>query len=144
MDLIAKRDHSEKELKQKLSRVKKWDNEKARFSKERLYTDEEIKTVIEWARDNRWIQEGTYLSERWAESLNRKKKGIKYINAYLSQKGLPAIKKDEEIEVDKAVYLLKRKIGSKELDPAMKAKLTRFLMSRGFDSETIRKAFKQV
>ena len=144
MDLIAKRDHSEKELKQKLSRVKKWDRQESRFSKERLYTDEEIKTVIEWARDNRWLQEGTYLSERWAESLNRKKKGIKYINAYLSQKGLPAIKKDEEAEFDKAVYLLKRKIGSKELDPPMKAKLTRFLMSRGFDSETIRKAFKQV
>lgn len=152
MDLLAKRDHSEKELKQKLSRVKKWDNKK-----ERLYSDEEIFSVVNWARDNRWLQEGGYLSERWAESLNRKKKGIKYINAYLAQKGLPAIKKNPEIEIEKAFLLLEKKLNNislrKKLPQANasnetpllekedKNKLTRFLLSRGFDSDIIQKCF---
>lgn len=149
MDLIAKRDHSEKELQQKLSRVKKWDNKK-----ERLYSDEEIAGVISWARDNRWLQEGTYLSERWADTLNKRKKGIKYINAYLNQKGLPAVSKNQEVEVDKALNLLRKKMNTKafqkaiegagKLDQEIKLKLTRFLISRGFDQETIRSAFKQL
>lgn len=147
MDLIAKRDHSEKELKQKLSRVKKWDNRK-----ERLYTDEEIANVITWARDNRWLQDSGYLSERWAEALTKKKKGIKYINAYLNQKGLPAVSKNQEVEVSKAVILLRKKLQSKtfqkaveqagKLDRNIKLKLMRFLISRGFDQETISSAFK--
>lgn len=137
MDLIAKRDHSEVELKQKLSRIKKWDNRK-----ERLYSDEEIKEVLIWARQNKWLQESSYLSERWSESLNRKNKGIKYINSYLAQKGLPSVKKDPALEVEKAVTILKRKLGSKVLTPEIKIKLSRFLMSRGFDSETIRKSIK--
>lgn len=149
MDLIAKRDHSEKELRQKLSRVKKWDNKK-----ERLYTDEEIAGVISWARDNRWLQEGSYLSERWADTLNKRKKGIKYINAYLNQKGLPAVSKNQEVEVDKALNLLRKKIQTKvfqkaieeagKMDQEIRLKLTRFLISRGFDQETIRSAFKQL
>jgi regulatory protein len=149
MDLIAKRDHSEKELRQKLSRVKKWDNKK-----ERLYTDEEIASVISWARDNRWLQEGSYLSERWADTLNKRKKGIKYINAYLNQKGLPAVSKNQEVEVDKALNLLRKKIQNKAFQKAIedagkmnqeiRLKLTRFLISRGFDQETIRSAFKQL
>lgn len=147
MDLIAKRDHSEKELQQKLSRVKKWDNKK-----ERLYSDEEITSVISWARENRWLQDSSYLSERWAEALTKKKKGIKYINAYLNRKGLPAVSKNQEVEVEKAVLLLQKKMQSKtyqkaiaeagKLDRNIKLKLTRFLMSRGFDQETISKAFK--
>lgn len=147
MDLIAKRDHSEKELQQKLSRLKKWDNKK-----ERLYSDEEISNVITWARENRWLQDSSYLSARWAEALTKKKKGIKYINAYLNQKGLPAVSKNQEVEVDKAILLLRKKLQTKaiqtaieeagKLDRNIKLKLTRFLISRGFDQETISSAFK--
>lgn len=148
MDLLAKRDHSEKELQQKLARVKKWDNKK-----ERLYSDEEITQVITWARENRWLQEA-YLSERWAETLNKRKKGIKYINAYLGQKGLPAVSKNLDIEEDKAVDLLRKKLKTKsfqaafneagKMDRDIKLKLIRFLASRGFDQETIQRAFKKL
>ncbi|MCB0370047.1 MAG: regulatory protein RecX [Bdellovibrionales bacterium] len=137
MTLLTKRDHSEKELKQKLSRAKKWDS-----PKERLYSDKEIAEVIAWAKEYQWIKEGAYLSERWAETLNRKKKGIYYINSYLNQKGLPEIKKDQEIEIEKALGLLKLKSRSQELTLDVKSKLTRFLKSRGFDNETIQMSFK--
>ncbi|MCK6597058.1 MAG: recombination regulator RecX [Bdellovibrionaceae bacterium] len=135
MDYLAKRDHSEKELKLKLSRLRSWENKK-----QPLYSKEEIEAVLLWAKTNKWLVAETALAERWSQALDRKKKGIHFINAYLNQKGLPPVKKNEDVELEKAIELLKRKIGQRSVDLSLKIKLKRFLLSRGFDSNTIKKA----
>jgi regulatory protein len=124
MDYVARRDHSEKELRQKLS---------LRFS------SEEIDKAIEFAKQKKWLastdDELLVFSLKVAEALHRKKKGINYINNYLKKKGLPPIKKDSERELEKARSLL----GLKKLQLQ---KAQRFLSSRGFDFETIHKSLK--
>ena len=124
MDYVARRDHSEKELRQKL---------RLRFSQD------EIDQAIEFAKQKKWLastdEELLMFSCKVAEALHRKKKGIVYINHYLKKKGLPPIKKDLDRELEKARSLL----GAKKLQPQ---KAQRFLSSRGFDFETINKSLK--
>ena len=124
MDLLARRDHSEKELRNKL--------------KIREFSDQEITRAIEFAREKSWLpnneSQNEQFSLRMAQGLHRKNKGILYINDYLKKKGLPHIKKDSELELDKALSVLE----NKKLKEKMK--IGRFLMSRGFDSETVRQA----
>jgi regulatory protein len=128
MDYLARRDHSEKELRKKLSE---------------FYTAEEIHEAIEIAKDKKWLastdSELLAFSEKVAYALHRKKKGIIFINHYLREKGLPPVKRDEAIELEKAKKLLK--IKKFELQKA-RDKAKRFLASRGFDFETIGKTIK--
>ena len=139
MEYIAQRDHSEKELKSKLRRLKNFQDRKSP-----RYTIEEIERGIEWAYVNKWIKPSDQLSEAVAHTLHKKKKGIRYINAYLAQKGLPSQKLDEELELDKAIKLIRRKLIDKTVDSNLKLKLTRFLISRGFPANIISKALKGV
>jgi regulatory protein len=128
MDYLARRDHSEKELRQKL--------------KER-YSPEEINRAIEYAYENKWIPEGPVLSQKAARTLSDKGKGIRFINQYLKQKGLPPVATDHELEFEKALDIIRKKLRSeRKARPEEKAKLTRFLLSRGFSGEVIRKALK--
>lgn len=122
MDYLARRDHSEKELKRKLSK---------------FYSPEEIEDAIEWARRQKWLPSADQLSERVASTLHRKFKGIHFINQYLREKGLPSVARNSDVEVEKALHLVKNK--TRGSLPPDKKKLTRFLVSRGYDSETIRK-----
>ena len=139
MEYIARRDHSEKELKAKLRRLKDFqDRKKSRFSVD------EIDQGIEWARVNKWLISGDQLAVSVARTLHGKKKGIRFINAYLAQKGLPSQSMDEELELEKAIKLIHRKILNKSIDSNLKLKLTRFLISRGFPSNIISKALKGV
>lgn len=139
MEYIARRDHSEKELKNKLRRLKDFrDRKKARYSLE------EIDQGIEWARVNKWLKTGEQLAESVARTLHNKKKGIRYINAYLAQKGLPSQKLDEEQELEKAINLIRRKILNKTIDSNLKLKLSRFLISRGFPLNIVSTALKGV
>lgn len=139
MEYIARRDHSEKELKAKLRRLKDFqDRKNARYS------TEEIDQGIEWARVNKWLKPSEQLAESVALTLHKKKKGIRYINAYLAQKGLPSQAMDEAQEIEKAIKLIRRKIINKNMDSNLKLKLTRFLISRGFPQSVISKALKGV
>ena len=139
MDLIAKRDHSEKELRTKLRRLKDFqDNKKPRYSVE------EIDQAVTWAKDNKWLKPSDQLSVTVARTLHNKSKGIRYINAYLKEKGLPPQVADEDQELDKAIKLLRRKILNKTWDSNLKLKLSRFLISRGFHADTVAKALKGV
>ena len=139
MEYIAKRDHSEKELKNKLRRLKDFqDRKKPRYSVE------EIELGIEWARDNKWLKPGDQLAVSVAQTLHGKKKGIRYINAYLAKKGLPSQPMDEDQELEKAIKLIRRKIINKTMDSNLKLKLSRFLISRGFPHNIISKALKGV
>jgi len=131
MDYLARRDHSELELRQKLKR---------------LYTPEQIETAINYGKEHGWISKDPNgdqgLAEKTADFLHRKKKGILFINAYLHKKGLPEVESDQELELEKAQYLVKNKyLLSKDLSREdyrkVLAKMSRFLMSRGFATNTI-------
>lgn len=130
MDLLARRDHSEKELRKKL--------------RERFPDDEDtlnaIENAIQFAKDNNWLGDPQDLAHRMADMLHRKNKGIQYINNYLRDKGLPSVAADREAELEKALEIVKGKYDLEhKLTREEKAKVGRFLMSRGFDSETVRK-----
>ena len=126
MDFLARRDHSPKELIKKL--------------KEREYPDEEIQAALAWAKEGRWLSDDKVLSEKFGAGLHRKKKGIRYINHALAEKGLPPIQSDPELELEKALKLVKNKIKPEEvLTKEKKEKIGRFLISRGFDSAIVRK-----
>lgn len=130
MDIVARRDHSEKELRQKL---------RDKFSEEDDSQDI-IDEAIEFAKDNRWLGDPVDLAHRLAEMLHRRNKGIYYINKYLKEKGLPAVDVDRQIELEKALAIVKNKFEENhKFSREDKAKVGRLLASRGFDSETVRK-----
>ncbi len=139
MYYLAKRDHSEKELKMKLRRLKDFQDKK-----KPRYTAEEIDTGVAWALDNKWLKPKEQLAESVAHSLHKKNKGIRFINGYLSQKGLPSQSVDEEQELEKAIKLLRRKLLNKTLDSNLKLKLSRFLIARGFPGNIVSQALKGV
>ncbi len=129
MDLLSRREHSEKELRQKL--------------RKREFSDDEIQTALEKAKEGRWLGAPHEIAERFAEQLHRKNKGIHFINATLAEKGLPSVTRDESLELEKAKSLVKTKYaGFNDYTRDEKAKVARFLTSRGFDSSTIRKVLK--
>ncbi|MNJ92766.1 recombination regulator RecX [compost metagenome] len=129
MDLLARRDHSEKELRKKL---------KERFSDEDGL--EAIDEAIEFAKDNRWLGDPTDLAHKMADLLHRRNKGICYINNYLREKGLPDVDVDQELELEKALSIVKNKYDEDyEFSREDKARVGRLLASRGFDSATVRK-----
>jgi regulatory protein len=127
MDYLARRDHSELELKRKLKKN---------------YEPQEIEEALEWARQNKWLPEPENISVKVADTLHRKYKGIHYINQYLREKGLPTVGRNDEVELEKARHLIKNKASSVRRR-ADKQKMIRFLVSRGFDSEIIRKVIHE-
>lgn len=130
MDIIARRDHSEKELRKKL-RDKFGDEEEA---------DEVIDDAIAFAKDNNWLGDPAALAYRLADMLHRRNKGIYYINNYLKEKGLPSVETDRHLELEKALSIVKNKYDEDhKYSREEKAKVGRLLASRGFDSETVRK-----
>lgn len=133
MDYLARRDHSELELRQKLKR---------------FYSVEEIETAINYGKEQGWIPNDlpgtTALANKTAEALHRRKKGILFINSYLRKKGLPEVQSDRELELEKAEDLVKNKnlfsaTQAKDLKAKRQqlGKIGRFLSSRGFESRTI-------
>jgi regulatory protein len=129
MDLLARRDHSERELRKKL--------------KEKIDDSESIEAALEYGKEQGWIPEDedsrTRLAERMAEMLHKKLKGIHYINHYLAEKGLPELPADESRELEKARQLIETKFSNDdEWDSQMSAKAGRFLASRGFEMSVIR------
>lgn len=126
MDLLSRRNHSERELRRKL--------------REKEFSNEEVEMALSKAQDHNWLQAPEKLSEQFAGQLHRKNKGIHFINSTLAEKGLPPVTRDEALELDKALKLVKTKYsGFSEFTREEKAKVGRFLASRGFDSSTVRK-----
>lgn len=129
MDILARRDHSELELRKKL---------KDKF------TPEEIDRAIEFGKENGWIPNSSEslqaLSEKTAAMLKRKGKGPLYIENYLQERGMPPVKGDPVEELEKARELAHNKFSDiDKMDRKEKAKVGRFLISRGFSLETVRK-----
>lgn len=137
MDLLARREHSEKELRTKLS-VK--------------FGPQDVELAIQHGKNKGWIanNEATLnsLSEETANGLHRKGKGILFINEYLREKGLPEVSADSRVELEKALALVKnKKLNFEGLEDTesqkVKAKMARLLASRGFDNEVIGKVIHE-
>ena len=128
MGFLARRDHSEKELRQKLLRN---------------YDETDVELAIHHCREHGWLAKPEALSEQTMNALHRRKKGFLLIQRYLRQKGLPVPKCDEETEIEKARQLLARKWPQGLTGDAKNSDLLRrayrHLKSRGFQEEIIRK-----
>ncbi len=123
MDYLAIRDHSEHELREKMSES---------------FEPEEIDAAIEYGKNQGWIASDEVgqaaLAAKTAELLHRKLKGAQYINQYLEEKGLPPIAVDFQRELEKARKLLENKYPDlASADDDDRAKAGRFLASRGFE-----------
>lgn len=157
MDLVALRDHSEKELRTKLREyfrrnlqyrkrlAKKQNREFTEDTEENQRgIQEAIELAIEFAKDQKWLGNPEDLADKMARILHRKNKGISYINNYLKEKGLPPVLGDRDLELEKALALVKNRYSdfselSFEEKRKEQARVARFLASRGFDSEIVRK-----
>jgi regulatory protein len=133
MDMLSRRDHSELEVRKKL---------RGKFEAE------EIDAAIDYGKERGWLPDTevaqTQLAEKAAQSLHRKRKGINYINHFLSERGLPEVRPDDELELEKALSLVENKsFNWSKLDSdkkqKVKAKLGRFLQARGFENAIVRK-----
>jgi regulatory protein len=123
---LYKRDHSEKELKDKLKRY---------------YTDEAIAAALELAHERQYMKAPEALAVQVSEYLHRQSKGIRTINEKLKKRGLPKVEVDADRELDKCIVQLSKKFKSEDiLSAAERVKAFRYLTYRGFDSETIKKA----
>lgn len=157
MDLVAMRDHSELELRKKL---KEYFRRNLQFRKRAAQKDgreftedteenrqeiaEAIEAAIQFAHDNKWLGDETVLAGKMAGILHRKNKGIAYINNKLKEKGLPAVTTDRDLELEKALTLVKNKFSGFEAlsfqdKRKEQARVARFLAARGFDPDTVRK-----
>ena len=130
MDLLAIRDHSEQELRAKLTEKFSENANAANFFEE----------AIEIAKDKKWLTDPMTLAQRWADTLHGRNKGIEYINNYLREKGLPEVNPDYDLELVKAMNVVRTKYAEDyNFSREEKAKIGRQLTSRGFDTETVRK-----
>ena len=125
MDYLSRRDHSEKELIEKLLK---------------FYPMEEIEKTLREVKDRGWLLPSEELSQKVAESLGRKFKGHLYINNYLRQKGLPPVPIDPEQEYEKALQLIESKLK----DPNDIQRLSSLLKNRGFDTQTISRMIDEI
>ena len=125
MDYLARRDHSEKELREKLAQH---------------YEPEEIDHALAYVINHGWLLPPHELSEKVSESLNRKKKSHFFIINYLRKKGLPPVKKNEDTEQEKALAVLELK--AKDISDY--TYLHSLLKNRGFDTDTIRKVINEI
>jgi len=129
LEYLASRDHSEKELREKLSR---------KFEKA------EVDEAIEAARASNLLLEPHELAKRVAGQLARKKKSHTYIQRFLNKKGLPPVARETENEIEKARELVLTKF--KKAGPFSyeeKPKVHRYLAYRGFDQDTIRRVIHE-
>ncbi|MBO9666749.1 MAG: RecX family transcriptional regulator [Bdellovibrio sp.] len=130
MEMIARRDHSEHELRTKLQ---------ASFADEEEGS-EAIEEAMAYAKDKNWVGDPSALANRLADMLHRRNKGIYYINNYLKEKGLPSVESDRDFELEKAMAIVKNKYDEDyKFSKEDKARVGRLLASRGFDTETVRK-----
>lgn len=129
VDYLSVRDHSEKEIRTKLS------------AKE--YEAEEIDESLELAQEQGLMLEPSQLAENVSEQLNRKHKGILYINQYLASKGLPSVAPNWDLELQKATDLtLKRMKKNPPYTIEEKQDIYRYLTNRGYADQTINKLIK--
>ena len=134
MRLLARREHSRLELEQKLLRVS--DDRAA------------VSALLDELASSNWQSD-----ERFAEQLVRSRAGrmgSRRIQQELKQKGVPPDLISDELaavasdDFDAARALWQKKFGREAGDEKEQARQIRFLLSRGFDYELIRKVLRDV
>lgn len=128
MDYLARRGFSEFELRQKLLQD---------------YAEGDVDDAIERAKESGWITPPDEMAERVALELGRKRKGHRFINQFLKQKGLPPVAENPDEEFAKARELLEARLkhdfSEGPLPRELYEKAQRILFNRGFNGETIRR-----
>lgn len=132
-DLLARRNHSEKELREKMSR---------------FFEPEIIDQVIEEAWERHWLLPPEELAETAARSWSRSNKSARYIQEQLKKRGLPPVDVDEEEELQKMKTLLEKKFRLSDVDTLNlsyedRVKAYRYLKYRGFADSLIRKVIHE-
>ena len=134
MDYVATRDHSEKELRQKM---------------ELHYESEVIDKALIWAKSQNWLATSEDLTLKISAQLHQRGQGIQVINQKLEAKGLPQIQSTPDLEFSKARHLVLAKWTkyafndlSKAETQKLKAKIMRFLLSRGYELEIVEQLIK--
>ncbi len=129
MRLLARRDHSVKELREKLSP---------------FYTNEVIECTLTKLNALRLLKSPEELSRLWSESLHRQGKSYRQIENKLHRLNLPSTPRDKELEKEKCLKLIERRFsksmqhtGTPHITFEDKVKIKRYLLYRGYDHETI-------
>lgn len=149
MRILAMRDHSEAEFRRKLSlsaeRAAMYAKNQAQEPE--IITPEQIDRVVAWCYESHYLDDARF-AERFVASRSRKGYGPQRIRMELGQKGVAKPLIDEtlantEIDWQKMAFdAAERKFGLPlPTEWKEKAKVQRFLMTKGFFSEDIRSVF---
>ncbi len=120
--IIAKRDHSVKELTQKLRRHHEMD---------------EILDAIARADDYGWMKDPQELAEMWKREAARRKRGNLWLKNKMAEKGLPMLAMDGGDETAVARTLIAGKFGDGPWDKKLQQRIARFLTSRGYNFSVV-------
>lgn len=119
------RDHSARELILKLIRK---------------YPKNEVLEAIKSAEELGYILDPQKLAQKVATQLDRRLRGIIYINQYLTKKGLPKVQADWDLELEKAMKAAYKKLkANPPYDLKQKQIVFRYLKTQGFDGTIARK-----
>lgn len=132
VDLLARRAHSERELRLKLAA--------------RGYEELEIEAAVERLKAERYLDDAALCRDLAAAYLEERKYGYRYIRCKLRERGFAADivaealgVEDEERELAAAAAVLARKYDAQRTGPE---KIYRFLLSRGFSESTAQRALR--
>ena len=128
--LLARREHSRAELVRKLERVG--------------FARDDIAPLLDEFETKNWLSDRRY-AESWVAD-HRAKAGSVKLAYELRQRGVgddvieAVLGEHRDSELDRAREVWRKKYGATPVDASEKARQIRFLQSRGFASEVIRRA----
>lgn len=147
MRILGQRDHSRAELARKLRQSAQraaWVQKK----EPEIIPDDLLEQVLDWCQESGWLNDERF-TERFIQSRSRKGLGSQRVRLELAQKGIDRESIDlamEETEVDwaaRAAQMAERKFGHPlPTEWKEKAKVLRYLQSKGFKSEDIQSVFR--
>jgi len=146
--ILAMRDHSEAEFRRKLVLATE---RAAHFSRDETppepLTTEEIEQIVAWCYQHNWLDDARF-AEHYLAGRSRKGYGPQRIRMELGQKGVDNVLIDETLlnaAIDwqsLAFHVAERKFGLPlPSEWKEKAKVQRYLMTKGFFMEDIRSVF---
>ncbi|MFC1748031.1 regulatory protein RecX [Pseudomonadota bacterium] len=108
-------------------------------------TDEDIYSIIEKLKKYKYLDDEDYAAVYISDQLKRKPQGLRLLKTSLSLKGIPAEivaraldgKEIDEITLAASAAEKKKRSLGKFAPQVQREKLYRFLLSRGFNTETI-------
>lgn len=143
--ILAMRDHSEQELRRKLSAQPTFPGKPK--TEEDPFTPEDIEKVIAWCYEHRWLDDAQFAS-RFIASRSRKGYGPQRIRQELQGKGIARDLSEaamENCEIDwqeMARDIAERKFGEQlPTEWKERAKVQRYLQYRGFYMEDIQAVY---